>query len=216
MSIRRNISMTYQVFLRPESSYASLLIPACPDRRKQAATGDRVSVRNSAETTPGTSTCQRIMSAPPQMLLQNSRTGVAAREFESKSRAPWLVLPEAGAATNRICANSPSTVFCNSSHQGADHSATCRASLSLTPDHVKTRMPNPSAQQLNSEHGRAFDRQIASTKTGGRHADCRNRTGFDFEVHARYAPATARRHPGSLGRSAQGGCRKPRADTGGS
>ncbi len=65
------------------------------------------------------------------------KDGYRDAEIESKSRAPWLILAEAGAAPNQNCANSPSTEFCNNIPQEADHSATCRASLSLTPDRVK-------------------------------------------------------------------------------
>ena len=35
--------------------------------------------------------------------------------------------------------------------------------------------------------GRAFDRQIGSTKRGDRYADFRIRTGFSFDRHIRYA-----------------------------
>ena len=47
--------------------------------------------------------------------------------------------------------------------------------------------------------GRAFDRQIGSTKRGDRYADCRIRTGFAFDRHICYAPTTASCHPGNLG-----------------
>ena len=35
--------------------------------------------------------------------------------------------------------------------------------------------------------GRAFDRQIGSTKRGDRYANCRIRTGFSFDRHIFYA-----------------------------
>ncbi len=35
--------------------------------------------------------------------------------------------------------------------------------------------------------GRAFDRQIGSTKRGDRYADCRIRTGFALDRHCCYA-----------------------------
>ena len=35
--------------------------------------------------------------------------------------------------------------------------------------------------------GRAFDRQIDSTKRGDRYADCRIKTGFAFDRHSCYA-----------------------------
>ncbi len=49
--------------------------------------------------------------------------------------------------------------------------------------------PSGAQSQREKVTGRAFDRQIGSTKRGDRYADCRIRTGFAFDRHICYATA---------------------------